>query len=227
MNYNARIYMNQLKRIQMAAPKYTAPTIETRAFNCPLCSAYASQVWSTIYRTRPNGSRAETPELRTSECVHCGGLSVWYNGSMLYPSSGNAPLPSADLPADILADYEEARSINTVSPRGAAALLRLAIQKLCKDLGEKGKNIDEDIAALVRKGLPVRVQQALDAVRVIGNEAVHPGTIDLRDSPEIAASLFGLVNFIVEKMITEPKEIDVLYAYLPESKKDAIKRRDE
>jgi hypothetical protein len=67
---------------------------------------------------------------------------------------------------------------------------------------------------------------ALDSVRVIGNEAVHPGQIDLRDTPEIAMSLFGLVNFIVEKMITEPKEIDAFYGALPATKLDQIAKRD-
>ena len=60
------------------------------------------------------------------------------------------------------------------------------------------------------------MQQALDTVRVIGNAAVHPGTIDLRDDAGTVARLFRLTNFIVQKMITELKEIEDIYSNLPE-----------
>src|SRR5207249_2865137 len=111
-------------------------------------------------------------------------------------------------------------------PRGAAALFRLCIQKLCSHLGESGKNINSDIASLVKKGLNPKVQRSLDVVRVVGNEAVHPGTIDLRDKPETAVQLATLINIIADAMITQPKLVDQLYVALPENKRDEINRRD-
>ena len=86
----------------------------------------------------------------------------WVFDQTVWPRQGIAPLPNPDTPEDIRRDYEEASTILDLSPRGAAALLRLAVQKLCAHLGEKGKNINDDIAALVAKGLDPRVQQALD-----------------------------------------------------------------
>lgn len=79
---------------------------------------------------------------------------------------------------------------------------------------------------MVALGLPPRVQPALDSVRVVGNEAVHPGTLDLKDDRETANKLFKLVNFIATKMISEPKEIDALYDSLPAEKLQGIKARD-
>ena len=104
--------------------------------------------------------------------------------------------------------------------------MRLAIQKLCKELGRPGKDINKDIKALVENGLNPLVQKALDAVRVIGNNAVHPGQIDLRDDRATAESLFGLINLITEKMISEPKRVNEVYASLPEGALKAIEDRD-
>jgi hypothetical protein len=82
-----------------------------------------------------------------------------------------------------------------LSPRAAAALARLCIQKLMKELGESGDNLNRDIAELVKKGLEVEVQPALDVVRVIGNNTVHPGAIDLKDNKQTALTLLGLVKY--------------------------------
>ncbi len=145
---------------------------------------------------------------------------------MIYPDSSLAPLPNPDLPSDIVADFEEARSIVQRSPRGAAALFRLCIQKLCMHLGESGKNINTDIASLVKKGLNPKVQKSLDIVRVVGNESVHPGTIDLRDQPQTAVKLATLINMIADAKITQPKLVDELYNGLPEAKREEINKRD-
>ncbi len=79
----------------------------------------------------------------------------------------------------------------------------------------------------MQKGLRPSIQKALDIVRVTRNEAVHPGTLDLKDNREVALKLFDLVNLIAEVMISEPKRIDDLYeAIIPETKKESIVKRD-
>ena len=161
-----------------------------------------------------------------ASCSNCKKVSLWHRDNLVYPQHSPAPPANADLPDHIREDYEEARKILNLSPRGAAALLRLVIQKLCQELGQKGKNINEDIAALVSEGLSQHIQQALDTVRVIGNNAVHPGQIDLRDDRATALSLFTFVNLIVDRMISGPKRIEEAYKGLPESAREAIERRD-
>lgn len=205
---------------------YTPPEFQLNAYNCPHCGAFAKQSWSHIRYQRFGAGFVNVSDSGVAICSHCNENSYWLDSRMLIPSGGGAPLPSPDLPDDVKPDYLEAAEIVNISPRGAVALLRLAIQKLCKALGEPGNNINDDIASLVQKGLPVRVQEALDAVRVIGNEAVHPGQLDLEDDAPTATALFGLINFITEKMISEPNEVERVYSLLPEGKRAAIEERD-
>ncbi|TIH20212.1 DUF4145 domain-containing protein [Marinifilum sp. JC120] len=164
--------------------------------------------------------------VHTSKCFACKKICIWVHDKLIYPNQKYNIKPNADIPDDILTDFEEARNIVDNSPRGAAALLRLAIQKMCKHLGEDGKNINKDIASLVSKGLNSKIQKALDIVRVIGNDAVHPGEIDLNDNKDVAYKLFNLVNIIADEMISRPKQIDDLYSDLPQSKLDGIEKRD-
>ncbi|WP_149029668.1 hypothetical protein [Paraburkholderia fungorum] len=65
-----------------------------------------------------------------------------------------------------------------------------------------------------------------DGVRVIGNNAVHPGKMDRADVEEVSSSLFALVNLIVENRITQPKMVADVFAGLPESTRQAIEKRD-
>lgn len=153
---------------------------------------------------------------------------------MIYPQALTICPPVDNMPECIKELYEEARSIAHLSPRGAAALLRLALDKLCDEVCEDCKQakfngkIDQKIGVLVANGLSSKLQKAFDFVRVTGNDAVHElGLIDIQDNPEIVNALFALLNLITEKMITENKEIDNLYNLIPESRRDKIEERNK
>lgn len=205
-------------RIEMPTPEQMAGYSEYPAVDGTI-HTLAAQINYAL-----NAKFKEKP-IRTSICEHCGSFTLWVESKMVHPNRGKVPPPSNDMPADVKEDYEEAAQISEISSRGAAALLRLAIQKLCKHLGGNGENINEDIKSLVKNGLPPKVQMALDIVRVTGNNAVHPGEIDT-DDPKVVGSLFALVNLIVEYMITVPNQLTEMYAGLPPKALEAISKRD-
>ena len=206
--------------------KYIQPIVGDKSFTCPHCNTVSMQSWwSRNWDSRSSINKNISP-LWIGTCHNCEKSTVWVDGNLCYPDRGNAPFPNPDMPEPVLKLYMEASSIHNKSPRGAAALLRLGLQILCKELGEEGKNINSDIGKLVQRGLPTMVQKALDAVRVIGNDAVHPGQIDT-DDPETVGKLFKLTNLIVEYMITLPKEVDDVYNGLPEEKLKGIEGRDK
>lgn len=210
--------------------KYISPELNLKAFNCAHCHVYSHQDWYYLKAGENEngyGRQHQDTRFKVSYCERCGQNTIWHGEKIVFPTNSLVEPANIDLPADIIKDYNEAADVFNMSPRSSAALLRLAIQKLCKFLGEAGDNINLDIKNLVKKGLPPKVQEALDSVRVIGNESVHPGELNINDNREIAAQLFKLVNFIATKMITEPKEIDEIYNALPEKKLNGIKERDK
>lgn len=215
--------------------KFIAPEFNKSGFNCPLCGTYAHMTWANLVN---NGYYTKYHE---SLCSYCDGTSLWrvdnHNKGLsgqnivevilLFPDNGLAALPEDDMPEDVKADYVEAARIFSKSPRGSAALLRLSLQKLCKHLGEDGSNINNDIRSLAAKNiLPPMVVRVADTVRITGNNAVHPGTMKDEDFDFVAAKMFDLLNFIVKKGISEPKELDALYQLTPEGPRKSAEDKD-
>ncbi len=223
-----REVFENMKRVRQG--ETIPPSFQGEAFHCIVCVVYVRHRWRNLDEA---GSSTKS-RVWVATCENCGMESYWLahthdlaKSEMMYPAStGGAPPPHVDLPEDLRADYLEAAAILSRSPRGAGALLRLTLQNLMPHLGETGDNINQDIASLVSKGLDPGVQQAFDALRVIGNNAVHPLELNLRDDVGTVGALFGLINFIVEQRISHPKKLDALYAGLPETARAAIAKRD-
>jgi hypothetical protein len=227
--------------------EYFPPKHGERKFHCAHCGVYAEQKWSHMnacgdeYTTKGDWGNIvnrsnilntskftdKLPEHYTiSRCEHCLGLTLWHKGSMILPRIISVTQPNEDLSDDIKQLYNEAANILQDSPRAAAALIRLALQVLCKELGEKGKDINDDIKSLVAKGLDTRVQKAMDSLRVVGNNGAHPGEINLNENRDKVVKMFDIINFIAQKMITDPKELDSFFDDLPDGAKKAIEKRD-
>ena len=209
---------------------YVAPTFEASAFNCPSCGVYSRQTFFGAMKTMATGQfkgiRTELSEFHVSTCDHCEEIAIWHEERLIYPLAAGGPAPHPDMPADVASDYGEARVVADLSPRSAAALLRLALQKICKHLGEPGKNINEDIGSLVKRGLNPSIQRALDVLRITGNNALHPGELDVRDDRILVGKLFALLNVIVQQMITQPREIEELWGQMPDGAREAVQKRD-
>lgn len=222
----------------MQTINYFPPKLGKGEYNCPHCNVYAKQFYGhiqsfsslgwnhVIVTNHANFSEPLPKDWIVTKCHHCQGITLWRGMNMIYPKKLIAPPPNPDLVEEIKTDYLEAANILAESPRAAAALLRLALQKLCIQLNEKGENINEDIKNLVAKGLNPLVQKSLDALRITGNNAVHPGEINLSEEPERVEKLFELINFIASKMITEPREIEGFYSNLPAGALEAVEKRD-
>lgn len=166
-----------------------------------------------------------------SLCISCEKFSSWYEGDIVYPmNEAQIPSPEEHMPVEIKKLYNEAKSVYHLSFRSSCALLRLALEKLLIIVGAKGNSINSRINNLVvEQKIPTSVQQALDTIRILGNDGVHPGVIDISDNErkENALMLFLLLNIIVDRMIKADMQIQQFYSLIPESKRKAIEQRDK
>jgi hypothetical protein len=207
--------------------QYEAPGFSKERYNCPHCGAF-SQMHRYDRGATALGKEEDKPVPNSYfiYCESCNGYQIWmhmidHTKQMIYPAVITVPLPSQDMPDAAKIIYGEAREICRNSPRAATALLRMCVEVICKGLGDEKKSLNDNIGILVKKGLLLHTQQALDGLRVMGNEAVHPGLIDNEDTLGTAQSLFPLVNIIVDQMITQPKLAKDIFDTLPAGAREA------
>lgn len=210
--------------------QFTSPEAKKSEFHCPHCNVYSHQKWDNI-RSRFGSNNRNSSQIldgKIGYCQNCKKYTLWVGEDMIYPSASSAPIPSNDMPDEVANDFEEARQIVDDSPKAAAALLRLAMEKLTQDLiGDTDQSLYQNIGDLVEQGrIDKRVQKALDSVRVTGNDYVHAGEIYSPDDRETALRLFDLVNVIVELTISRERLIEEAYSEIPENKKKGIEQRD-
>lgn len=212
---------------------YIAPEYEKRVFTCIHCNSNTQQNWDETYFNSGTHKKFRTVwgdpvgKMTISTCHICEGYILWLDENIIYPLASNIPLPNGDMPKEIADLYLEARAVFPISKKACAALLRLSLQKLCIELGEAGKNINDDIAKLVEKGLSPEIQMALDIIRITGNQAVHPGELDLEDNVEQTSFLFILLNIIVYEKYTRIRKIKEMYSQLPTNALEAVGKRDK
>ncbi len=224
---------------------YEEPEFEKDAFHCPYCDVHSKMKWEEVKLLtkvvsklgggekevhsvkNPPGREKKEESLHLSYCQNCNNYMIWRKEEMIHPL-GKPPPSNEGLPEDIKEIYEEAGEVKSISLKSAAALLRLALEKLLEHLEVEGDRLYDKIGNLVEEGeVNPELQQMMDTVRITGNEAVHQGTIILDENPENVDILFFMINEITDEMITKPKKIEDVYEKLPDRKKEGIENRDE
>lgn len=158
------------------------------------------------------------------QCVSCGNYSIYYQGKMIYPIDSNVSNPNEDMPDNVKSVYYEAKIVLNISPKSACTLLRLALEMLLNELDMDGRTLNDKINNYCNDfDSNNRLIKAFHLVRIVGNEAVHPGTIDIDDNEDVARAMFEILNEIVDETITKKNKMDAIFEYLPEEKINSIK----
>jgi Domain of unknown function (DUF4145) len=216
---------SQLREVQLTIIGFVKPSFNQESFTCPHCNCYSLHEWRWI--KAGTGGLESNYSWVTSWCLHCSKYCLWQKEKLVWPIKSGLADPIDGCPEPIKAIYEEAREIFPSSPRASAALLRLAVQLVCVEKGLPGKDLNSDVGSLVKSGLPVQIQQSLDLLRVVGNNAVHPGQIVIEDNREHIEKFFGLVNLIVDVLIIQPAKVHSMFTTLvPPNQQQKIAARD-
>ena len=239
---------------------YIAPNPSIRSFTCPHCGSFALHQTLPIMNNKQDqnvyllndsngkGIFGENEIFVFRRCCACNktsilkikGALVFESGfksfrefELVYPKIFNATEPNPDMPEEIKAFFNEARSVSNNSTRAATALLRIATEKLVKDLlGLKGSEyantkMHQAIERLYKeKNLNTNIYKALMSLKLFGNEASHPNEDLSRlesyfsNDKDLMNKLFSLLNLIVDDLISKPKQIEELFNSAPRKKQN-------
>lgn len=222
----------------MTKTAYYPPEYIKNKFNCAHCKVFAHQTWIGNLRgelvsavilnlpNKPSENLSPSDLFAASKCTHCNKWSIWIDKFLVYPAQITVEDPNDDMPDEVKKLYRESAQVLSISPRAAAALLRLGLQILLGAVGGDGKNINDDIKKIVALGVEPETQRALDILRVFGNSGAHPGEIKLDEDPGLVHKMYGLMNYVTDRLITQKNQINELFEGLPEGIKNQIESRD-
>jgi hypothetical protein len=175
------------------------------------------------YQEHPRTLKVKLLNIHVSRCYNRKGFTVWVRDRLVFPIREDQPpdiieadfreveegveelednVPESDEHVrasveeveEASEDFEEAAAILNKFPRGAAALTRVCIQNMMPLLEQTGRNLDENISSLVRKGLEVEIQQAMDVLQVVRKSPLQTTDFDLKEENETVKKFFNSIG---------------------------------
>lgn len=128
--------------------------------------------------TGPNRARPIAAGVRLCPNPECRGVVfVVQSGGRLIESfpPERIDFDPSNLPAKILSSLEEAITCHAAGAHRASALMvRRVLEELCADRGAEGRDLKQRIHALSQSVIvPPDLFQAMDELRILGNDAAH------------------------------------------------------
>lgn len=162
------------------------------------------------------------------------------NQRIIYPQqihTTQIPAPSKYMPEDVKKKYEEAANVFEISPRSAAALIRLTLELLLKRylVNDGRKHSLNEMIGMLSANTPSLVMEFMDLIRDKGNSEVHPeleklehewGDITREPDKDEILYLFKYINIICG-LIGLSDKANEDFESLPEEKRLTITKRNK
>ena len=128
-----------------------------------------------------------------------------YSEDLIYPSTPLAKKLPLEVPENIRKDYDEAVSIQHLSPRSTAALGRRLLEIILLDQGVPAtkKTLYDQIEWAKSKGMPFYLTDSVDEIRKVGKFAAHAKEdieqgIMLEVEPEEAMAVLLIIELLCD-----------------------------
>jgi hypothetical protein len=152
------------------------------------------------YQKHPHPLKVKMANLHISNCHSCNGFSLWVGGLLVFPTRIDK---TPELVED---DLDEAAAILDKFPRGATALMRVCIQKLVHLLEENGNALNQRVSSLVRKGLEMEMQQAMEVLQVLRLDPVQLNPLESQADRETALRFLDSLKEVLERRMSQNRD---------------------
>src|ERR1700738_1294109 len=152
------------------------------------------------YQKHPHPLKVKMANLHISNCHNCNGFSLWVRGLLVFPTRVDKTPELVD------EDVEEPAVVLNKSPRGATALMRVCIQKLVPLLEENGKELNQRVSSLVRKGLEMEIQQAMDVLEVLRSDSAQLNPLESQADRETALRFLDSLKEVLERRMSHNRD---------------------
>ena len=152
------------------------------------------------YQKHPHPLKVKMANLHISSCHSCNGFSLWVGGLLVFPTRIDKT------PELVEEDLEEAAAILNKFPRGATALMRVCIQKLVPLLEDNGNALNQRVSSLVRKGLEMEAQQAMDVLQVLRSDPAQLTHLESQADKETALRFIDSLKEVLERRMSQNRD---------------------
>src|SRR3984893_16075701 len=152
------------------------------------------------YQKHPHPLKVKMANLHISNCHSCNGFSLWVGGLLVFPTRIDKT------PELVEQDLEEAAAILNKFPRREAALMRVCIQKLVHLLEENGNALNQRVSSLVRKGLEMEMQQAMEVLQVLRLDPVQLNRLESQADRETALRFLVSLKEVLERRMSQNRD---------------------
>src|ERR1700730_6587414 len=152
------------------------------------------------YQRHPHPLKAKMANLHISNCHSCNGFSLWVGGLLVFPTKIDKT------PELVEEELEQAAAILNEFPRGATALMRVCIQKLVPLLEDNGKELNQRVSSLVRKGLEMEMQQAKEVLQVLRSDPTQLNPLEPQADRETALRFLDSLKEVLERRMSQNRD---------------------